>query len=178
MASDGKQCPLCGEQILAVAVKCKHCKAMIGPAPSTAAGSAPRRGLDGVPWPVRIVVGCALIALAPILFIAAMKYLCKLADDDRARWRRDDLVIEQDFEGPAAYPTYRGSQGGPSSGSSGQPARWWKTADEIQRGREDEAMREDYRARQQEERLNKWGLQSSRQTAEYWRERGRAPGWR
>jgi hypothetical protein len=35
--SDTKACPYCGEQILAVAVKCKHCGSMLGgPAPRAA----------------------------------------------------------------------------------------------------------------------------------------------
>jgi len=30
-SADTKACPFCGEQILAVAVKCKHCRSRLGP---------------------------------------------------------------------------------------------------------------------------------------------------
>jgi len=65
--SDTKACPYCGEQVLAVAIKCKHCGSAIGPAaasaPATAkAGAVPERKTPLI-RPGFAVAGALIIAL-------------------------------------------------------------------------------------------------------------------
>jgi len=62
-SSQTKSCPLCGEEILAVALKCKHCQSVLGgpalaPAPQTSSGDAAGVVLLLAPW-----IGIALLWL-------------------------------------------------------------------------------------------------------------------
>ena len=41
MSEATKRCPMCGEEILAVAIKCKHCQSMIGVVAAPVAAAAP-----------------------------------------------------------------------------------------------------------------------------------------
>jgi hypothetical protein len=54
--SDTKACPFCGEQILAVAVKCKHCRSMLGPR---------TWAVTDVPWYRRATVMLPAVLLLP-----------------------------------------------------------------------------------------------------------------
>lgn len=60
-AHDQKACPYCGEQILAVAIKCKHCGSMLkgavpGAAPLAAAGVERRNWIAAIPRGLRTIL--------------------------------------------------------------------------------------------------------------------------
>lgn len=71
MSEDVKNCPLCGEEILAIAKKCRHCRSYLDPA-LQAAAEAPS-ALERLALPVgrpatAIVAGyAALFAIIPVL---------------------------------------------------------------------------------------------------------------
>jgi hypothetical protein len=81
MAENTKACPMCGEEILAVAVKCKHCGSMLNAGPSSAGPGfegvtrAEGRPLDysQVPWyrSNACALACALVFGPGLLLIAA-----------------------------------------------------------------------------------------------------------
>ena len=59
---DVKACPYCGEEILAVATKCKHCQSMLGTGPVSGTGSVPVSGSQDrrLATPVRRLGACLL----------------------------------------------------------------------------------------------------------------------
>jgi RNA polymerase subunit RPABC4/transcription elongation factor Spt4 len=65
--SDKKNCPFCGEEILAAAKKCKHCHEFLTPGQ----GGDPKKG-NGDPslgGQMNQVAGCFLIPIATIIVI-------------------------------------------------------------------------------------------------------------
>lgn len=61
MSDATKPCPYCGEQILAVAVKCRHCGSMLGDVPGGGAGAAVKKQFKM--RPVFAVLGAIILAL-------------------------------------------------------------------------------------------------------------------
>jgi len=66
--SDNKTCPFCGEDILRVATKCKHCHEFLTPAKNTSsAASKVEHSMGGQ---MKQVIGCfAIIGIGILLFI-------------------------------------------------------------------------------------------------------------
>jgi hypothetical protein len=61
MSDATKPCPYCGEQILAVAVKCKHCGSMLGDVPGGGAAAAVKKQFGM--RPAFAVLGAVILAL-------------------------------------------------------------------------------------------------------------------
>ncbi len=76
-SSSTKVCPYCGEQILAVAIKCKHCGSYQGKKAGTTDRGAPARSASPMVW--AIVIGAAAIVL---LFVIGSIISYVLSDSD------------------------------------------------------------------------------------------------
>ena len=68
-----KACPYCGEQILAVAVKCKHCGSYVGEKAAKPRQPSGEVASQGVPMRVWAIVGgvVAVVVLVPIVIVVA-----------------------------------------------------------------------------------------------------------
>ena len=60
--SDTKACSYCGEQVLAVAIKCKHCGSAIGTATSAAMGPTVAPAPAKTRWGALSTIGAVVLA--------------------------------------------------------------------------------------------------------------------
>lgn len=101
MEPKSKSCPMCGEEILEVAIKCKHCKSDLPaeqPLPSDHAGSPevrPDQPFRSTKWRATTIAGGLLAALM-LVGIAAYAYPPWWTDRIRAHVRSECLGLPID----------------------------------------------------------------------------------